>query len=121
MKPHNRNKNANVENPMDCPLESNGDWCVRAIIHCLPCPVLSLSIVSLFVSLFPWFLCNATGEKDDDGTNVGTKDSCSKDDLLALVRAIKFAKPDASMRSVHWEIGQELSQKVGFAFGKAFS
>ena len=49
---------------------------------------------------------------------MGAKDSCSKDDLLALVRAIKFAKPDASMRSVHREISQELSQKEGFGFLK---
>ena len=51
-----RNNNTNVENSMDRPLESNGDRCVRVLIHCLRCPVLSLSIVLLFVSLFPSLL-----------------------------------------------------------------
>ena len=38
--------------------------------------------------------------------------------MLALVRAIKFAKPDASMRAVHREITQDLSKKEGFGFLK---
>mmetsp|Transcript_26831 Transcript_26831/g.40771 ORF Transcript_26831/g.40771 Transcript_26831/m.40771 type:complete len:328 (-) Transcript_26831:919-1902(-) len=40
----------------------------------------------------------------------------SKEDMLALVRAIKFAKPEASMREVHREITGHLSQNESFEF-----
>lgn len=45
-----------------------------------------------------------------------TGDSVSREELLELVRAIKFAKPDASQRQVHLEITQELSRKESFQF-----
>lgn len=38
--------------------------------------------------------------------------------MLDLVRAIKFAKPDASMREVHREITERLSQNESFEFLK---
>lgn len=40
----------------------------------------------------------------------------SKEEMLDLVRAIKFAKPDASMRQVHREITEQLSQNASFEF-----
>ena len=43
-------------------------------------------------------------------------DSVTKDELLDLVRAIKFAKPDASMRQVHKEITETLSLNESFEF-----
>lgn len=42
--------------------------------------------------------------------------NCSREELTELVRAIKFAKPDASQRAVHREISEELSKKDGFEF-----
>ena len=41
---------------------------------------------------------------------------CAKDELLELVRAIKFAKPEASQKEVHREITEELSQKFEHQF-----
>ncbi|CAB9515349.1 expressed unknown protein [Seminavis robusta] len=49
-------------------------------------------------------------------TNPKDSSSCTREELTELVRAIKFAKPDASMRAVHREISQELSKKAGFEF-----
>ena len=43
---------------------------------------------------------------------------CSREELTELARAIKFAKPEESMRSVHREISQDLSKKEGFEFLK---
>jgi hypothetical protein len=40
----------------------------------------------------------------------------TKEEMLDLVRAIKFAKPDASMRQVHIEITEELSKNESFEF-----
>ena len=42
--------------------------------------------------------------------------SVSKEEMLDLVRAIKFAKPDASMRQVHREITETLSKNESFEF-----
>jgi hypothetical protein len=42
----------------------------------------------------------------------------SREELLELARAIKFAKPDASQKQVHEEISLELSQKESFEFLK---
>jgi hypothetical protein len=44
--------------------------------------------------------------------------SVSKEEMLDLVRAIKFAKPHASMREVHREITEKLSQNESFEFLK---
>ena len=41
---------------------------------------------------------------------------CTREELTELVRAIKFAKPDASQRAVHREISEQLSQKDKFGF-----
>jgi len=43
-------------------------------------------------------------------TEKAKHEGCTKDELMELVRAIKFAKPDASQRAVHEEITQVLSQ-----------
>lgn len=40
----------------------------------------------------------------------------TKEEMLGLVRAIKFAKPEASMRQVHIEITEQLSQNESFEF-----
>lgn len=40
----------------------------------------------------------------------------TKEEMLDLVRAIKFAKPDASMRQVHVEITEQLSKNESFEF-----
>mmetsp|Transcript_20808 Transcript_20808/g.34395 ORF Transcript_20808/g.34395 Transcript_20808/m.34395 type:complete len:284 (-) Transcript_20808:34-885(-) len=42
----------------------------------------------------------------------------TKEEMLDLVRAIKFAKPDASMREVHREITERLSKNESFEFLK---
>ena len=54
--------------------------------------------------------------KDVLETTDTSNPECSRAELTELVRAIKFAKPDASMRAVHREISQDLSQKEGFEF-----
>lgn len=45
-------------------------------------------------------------------------EACTREELTELVRAIKFAKPDISMRACHREIAQDLSLKEGFGFLK---
>lgn len=57
---------------------------------------------------------NDNANDKNDGTFAGG--GCSRQELTELVGVIKFAKPDASMRSVHREISQELSKKEGFEF-----
>jgi hypothetical protein len=57
---------------------------------------------------------NNTNDKNDVVTLAGG--CCTRTELTELVGVIKFAKPDASMRSVHREISQELSKKEGFEF-----
>jgi hypothetical protein len=53
--------------------------------------------------------------KGDEATN---QEACTREELTELVRAIKFAKPDVSMRACHREIAQDLGQKEGFEFLK---
>jgi hypothetical protein len=43
--------------------------------------------------------------------------TCGKEELAELIRAIKFAKPEASQKEVHREITEELSQKYQEQFG----
>lgn len=59
---------------------------------------------------------NGDSELQGNSTSVEGDDKVSREELLELVRAIKFAKPDASQRQVHSEITEELSQKEGFEF-----
>jgi hypothetical protein len=53
--------------------------------------------------------------KGDEAQN---QEACTREELTELVRAIKFAKPDISMRACHREIAHDLSQKEGFEFLK---
>jgi hypothetical protein len=51
------------------------------------------------------------GEEDNKATTLFTKD-----DLIELVRAIKFSNADASIRDVHNEITTKMSQNESFEF-----
>lgn len=59
-------------------------------------------------------------ETSNNESGLAAGDSCPREELLELVRAIKFAKPEASQKQVHREITEELSQKYSqqFAFLK---
>ena len=48
----------------------------------------------------------------------GDNGGWTRDELIELVKAIKFAKPDYSQRQVHREITEELSQRDSFEFLK---
>ena len=52
------------------------------------------------------------------GSEVTDREMCTREELTDVVRAIKFAYPDMSMRAVHREITQVLSQKENFSFLK---
>ena len=54
----------------------------------------------------------AAVDKEKEG-DVPQQQKPSKEDLIDLIRAIKFAKPDASQSQVHKEITTELSTKEG--------
>ncbi len=63
-----------------------------------------------------------TPSKDDDNNNNNNNNNkkdpkyYTKEDLIELVRAIKFSQPDASMRVVHTEITTKMSQNESFEF-----
>lgn len=58
----------------------------------------------------------STTPSPSPGATSKSSDSVTKEELLDLVRAIKFAKPEASMRQVHKEITETLSVDHSFAF-----
>ena len=53
---------------------------------------------------------------DACGDNVKKTCCCSNQDLIELVRAVKFARPDSSIRNVHREIVDEMSKNEGYEF-----
>jgi hypothetical protein len=57
-----------------------------------------------------------TDETTSRTTTPSTTPACDRDELLELVRAIKFAKPEASQKEVHREITEEISQKFEHKF-----
>ena len=57
----------------------------------------------------------SSNENDDDEQ----QQSCTPDDLIELIRAIKFAHTDMSIRNVHTEISQTMAESdVSYAFLK---
>lgn len=55
-------------------------------------------------------------DNNDNNKTTTTVEEVSRDEMLDIVRAIKFAKPESSMREVHREITQVLSTKESFEF-----
>lgn len=52
------------------------------------------------------------------GSEATDREVCTREELTNLVRAIKFAYPEMSMRAVYREISENLSQKENFSFLK---
>lgn len=60
---------------------------------------------------------NTPGEPKGEGHNKATEEALfTKEDLIELVRAIKFSNADASIRDVHNEIITKMSQNESFEF-----
>ncbi|KAL7550130.1 hypothetical protein ACHAWF_013367 [Thalassiosira exigua] len=56
-------------------------------------------------------------QANNDATNESKQNACSPDDLIELVRAVKFAHTDMSMRNVHREISVTMaSSDPSYAF-----
>lgn len=59
-----------------------------------------------------------SGDNAPSPSAAAPQDTLSRDDLLELVRAIQFAKPEISQTKIHKEITQQLAEKEGYGFLK---
>lgn len=56
------------------------------------------------------------GNRNQDDTSNTEEPKYTKEDLIDLIRAVKFSNPNASIRNVHTEIQTKMSQNESFEF-----